>query len=46
MTFRDRASALMAMIWVAAILGGYYVETAGYYREKLAVFGRFLLGGG
>ena len=38
-------AAWTAILWVAVVLGAYWVDSQGYYQEKLVVFGRFLLGG-
>lgn len=42
----DTAKALAGLVWAVTALAAYYGASAGYYAEKLAVFGRFLFGGG
>ncbi|WP_173976706.1 hypothetical protein [Magnetospirillum sp. LM-5] len=34
----------LAVVWVVAVQAAYFVYSAGYYREKIGVFGRFLFG--
>ncbi|MCC7016448.1 MAG: hypothetical protein IT564_04525 [Rhodospirillales bacterium] len=41
---KQRLTALAGLAWVAALFVAYHVANAGYYREKIAVFARFLFG--
>ncbi len=35
--------AALGVVWCAAVASFYYINNAGYYREKISVFGNFIL---
>lgn len=41
---KQRLTALAGLAWIAAVFVAYQVVNVGYYREKIAVFARFLFG--
>ncbi len=41
---KQRLMALVGLAWIAAVFVAYHVANVGYYREKIAVFARFLFG--
>lgn len=41
---KQRLTAMTGLAWVAAVFFAYHVANVGYYREKITVFARFLLG--
>ena len=36
--------ALLGLLWCLVVMVAYYVANAGYYDEKISVFGRFFVG--
>ena len=34
--------AALAVAWIAAVLAAYLINSANYYREKIAIFASFL----
>ncbi len=35
--------AALGVVWCATVASFYYINNAGYYREKISVFGGFIL---
>ena len=34
----------LATLWIVVVQGAYVMYSAGYYRDKIGVYGRFLFG--
>ena len=35
---------LLGLLWCVVVMVAYYVANAGYYDEKISMYGRFFLG--
>ena len=44
MSVKKIIAPLLGLLWCVVVMITYYVANAGYYNEKISVFGRYFVG--